>query len=206
MDVESTIPVSKLEELLEQLRKGDSFARNELLEATGRRLLVMTKRMKASYPNVGRWEQTEDVYQNALLRLHRALGDVQPADARHFYRLAALQIRRELLDLARHYAGMGQRHQTQSPSAFDDDRPNPNFEPLETSVTPESMMEWVDFHKTIEGLSEQEREVVELLWYHGLNQQEVADILKVDVRTVKRRWRAARLALHKKLDGENPAD
>ena len=206
MDIESTIPVSRLEELLEQLRQGDPFARNELLEATGRRLLTMTKRMKAGYPNVSRWEQNEDVFQNALLRLHRSLGDVQPVDARHFYRLAALQIRRELLDLARHYSGLGKRYQTQSPSADGEERVNPAFEPLETSVTPENMMEWVEFHSMIESLSEHEREVVELLWYHGLTQQEAADILQVDVRTVKRRWRSARLALHKKLDGENPAD
>ena len=86
MEGEATIPVPELEKLLEQLRQGDPFARNELLEVTGRRLLAMTKRMKIGYPNVGRWEQTEDVHQNAMLRLHRSLAEVSPEDARHFYR------------------------------------------------------------------------------------------------------------------------
>lgn len=205
MDSEATLSVPTLEALLEQLRKGDSFARNELLEAAGRRLMTMTRRMKAGYPNVGRWEQTEDIFQNAIMRLHRALADVVPQDARHFYRLAALQIRRELLDLARHYARLGERYRSQ-PRDPDNERAANAYEPLELSMTPESMMDWVDFHAGIEALSDQEREVVELLWYHGLSQQEAADIIKVDVRTIKRRWRAARLALHDKLDGANPAE
>ncbi|HRF01435.1 MAG TPA: sigma-70 family RNA polymerase sigma factor [Pirellulaceae bacterium] len=205
MEGEATIPVPELERLLRRLREGDPFARNELLEATGNRLMTMTKRMKMGYPNVGRWEQTEDVFQNALIRLHRSLADVVPEDSRHFFRLAALQIRRELLDMARHYSGVGKRHMTQGRSA-DDDGPKAAPEPLETSVTPERLMDWVDFHQSIEKLEEAEREVVELLWYHGLTQQEAADLLGVDVRTVKRRWRSARIALHDRLDGESPAD
>ena len=38
--------------------------------------------MLRDYPRVGRWEQTDDVLQNALLRLWRALEDVRPATAR----------------------------------------------------------------------------------------------------------------------------
>ena len=34
-----------------------------------------------------------------------ALNDVKPALLRDFYRLAAVQVRRELIDLARHYYG-----------------------------------------------------------------------------------------------------
>ena len=37
-----------------------------------------------------------------------------------------------------------------------------------------------------------------LHYYHDLPQAEIAQLLGVDVRTVKRKWRAARLALQSK--------
>ena len=39
------------------------------------------------------------------MRLYRSLAEAQPASAAELYRLAALNIRRELLDLAKHYYG-----------------------------------------------------------------------------------------------------
>ena len=63
-----------------------------------------------------RWEQTDDVVQNALVRLRRALETTSPESVRSFVNLAAVQIRRELIDLARHYHGpngMGAHHESQ---------------------------------------------------------------------------------------------
>ena len=51
---------------------------------------------------------------------------------------------------------------------------------------------------------EEEQAVFDLIWYQGFSQEEVALSLGVDVRTVRRRWRAARLALSDALDGEPP--
>ena len=61
--------------------------------------------MLRGFSRVHRWEQTDDVMQNAALRLYRTLADVQPATVQDFFRLAALNVRRELLDLAKHYCG-----------------------------------------------------------------------------------------------------
>ena len=52
-------------------------------------------------------EQTDDVLQNAVVRLLRALEEVRPPSVRAFFGLAATQMRRELLDLARRYQGRG---------------------------------------------------------------------------------------------------
>jgi RNA polymerase sigma-70 factor (ECF subfamily) len=52
-----------------------------------------------------RWEQTDDVLQNATPRLCRALRETTPPTVRDFFRLAALHVRRELIDLARHHYG-----------------------------------------------------------------------------------------------------
>ena len=49
-----------------------------------------------------------------------------------------------------------------------------------------------------------EREVFDLLWYHGLTQDEAAALIGVSVRTVKSRWRSARLRIAEALGGELP--
>src|SRR5688572_30220098 len=90
---------------LDRFRAGERGAVEDLLNAAMRRLERLTRKMLAGYPDLRRWEQTDDVLQNALLRLHHALESVRPESLQHFFRLAALQIRRELIDLARHYFG-----------------------------------------------------------------------------------------------------
>jgi RNA polymerase sigma factor (sigma-70 family) len=56
--------------------------------------------------------------------------------------------------------------------------------------------EWCEFHRQIDGLPEEEREVVDLHFYQGLTKAQVAELLDVDVRTVQRRWNAALTRLH----------
>src|SRR5262245_57434375 len=94
-----------LQACIDRLAAGDETARDELLGGTCQQLERLTRKMLRDYPGVRRWEQTGDVLQNASLRLCRALQQVKPPTLRDYYRLAALQIRRELTDLARHYYG-----------------------------------------------------------------------------------------------------
>jgi len=49
-------------------------------------------------------------------------------------------------------------------------------------------------------LPAEECEVVELIFYQGWTQAEVADLLDVTVRTVQRRWQSALLQLHQDLN------
>src|ERR1700722_6951882 len=95
---------TELQRWLDLLRAGDEQGRTKLLDHACERLRKLCRRMLRGYPLVRRWEQTDDVLQNAMLRLYRALLDVHPESLRHFYNLAAQQIRRELLDLARKHA------------------------------------------------------------------------------------------------------
>ncbi len=208
MTQEITLRSQQVESLLARFKEGDLAARDELLQATCERFNHMARAMKRDFPKVGRWEQTEDIVQNASLRLCRALEDVQIADTRHFFRLVALQIRRELIDMARHYEGaygLGRNHQTQRAMSSDDSARSDRFEAAEITNDPHAVAIWSELHEVIEQLPDDQREVTELLWYHGMSQQEAADLLKVDVRTIKRRWRSARIHLHDKLHGDLPS-
>jgi RNA polymerase sigma factor (sigma-70 family) len=196
-----------LEQCLQRLRAGDGSARQELLAGACARLTELTRTMLKDYRRLQRWEQTDDVLQNALVRLHRSLQDVTPPSLRDFYRLAALQVRRELIDLARHYFGPeggGRRHHT---NAAEDDSlrtPRPAYEQPGSAEEPGALTAWGEFHRQVGALPEEEREVFDLVWYQGLKHTEAAALLGVSARTVKRRWQAACLRLHEVLKGELP--
>jgi RNA polymerase sigma-70 factor (ECF subfamily) len=68
---------------------------------------------------------------------------------------------------------------------------------------PTSLAEWTDFHEKVDHLPEAEREVFHLLWYEGLQQDDAARILGVTTRTIKNRWRSAKLLLQEML-GRGP--
>jgi RNA polymerase sigma factor (sigma-70 family) len=189
-------------ELVDLLRLGDEEARNRLLAHVRNRLRLLTNRMLRSYPNVRRWEQTDDVLQNALIRLCRALEATTPESARHFYNLAALQIRRELIDLARRLSGPqgpGANHHTDRASKATDDEGGVLDRHAVAVDEPDSLEEWTNFHEKVDLLPDEEREVFGLLWYEDLTQEEAASVLAISLRTVKRRWQSARIKLEEAL-------
>src|SRR5262245_13393088 len=83
-----------------RVQQGEPEAWAGLASHALERLRRLARRMLRQHPAVRRWEQTDDVLQNALLRLQRALQNVRPTTAREFFGLAAVQIRYALLDLA----------------------------------------------------------------------------------------------------------
>jgi RNA polymerase sigma factor (sigma-70 family) len=188
---------------LDRMRKGDAAACDELLRCACERLRNLARKMLRSYPKVHRWEQTDDVLQNAALRLYRTLQQIPVETARDFFRLAALNIRRELLDLTKHYYGP-QGHGARHASIPDPSSDSAPLEASDLSQEPGRIAAWSEFHQQIEKLPEEEREVFDLLWYQGLSQAEAAELLQVSERTVKRRWLSARLALSEALKGEIP--
>src|SRR5947209_10047933 len=102
-------------DLLDRLRAGDGSARDGLITLAQGRFVALARVMLRRYPHVRRWEQTDDLLQAALMRLHRSLAEVRPEGVAHFDNLAATQIRRELIDLARSYhgpEGVGANHHT----------------------------------------------------------------------------------------------
>src|SRR5262245_65524630 len=92
-------------QLLRQAVAGDKAAVDDLLRYSCDRLTLLTRRMLGDFQRVKRWADTGDVLQNALVRLVGALEEVKPATPRDFLALATLQIRRELIDLARRFYG-----------------------------------------------------------------------------------------------------
>ena len=97
----------EIEECVMRLSLGDDAAREKLLDLAHDRLVRSIRKMLRGFPGVRRWEETDEVWQNAGLRLWKSLADVRIENACHFFRLAGLQIRRELIEL-RCYHGLRQ--------------------------------------------------------------------------------------------------
>ena len=167
---------------LQRMREGDRDAQNELLQSIGARLEKLTRRMLRQNPRVRRWAETGDVMQSSVMRLLRALETVQPLSTREFFNLAAVQIRRELTDIARHYYG-AQGHGANLKDEY--------ASAVEPSQDDRDLEAWSSFHQAVELLPSEEREVVSLIFYHDWSQQQAADLFQVDVRTIRRWWQSA---------------
>jgi RNA polymerase sigma-70 factor (ECF subfamily) len=99
---DSLLGTTTLLAMLTRYRHGDTAALDELLRRISGRLERLARKMLRGYPVVRDREETGDVLHNALFRLTRALREVRPSSTAAFFGLAAEQIRRELLDLARY--------------------------------------------------------------------------------------------------------
>lgn len=194
---DASIHTVQLQQWIQRMRAGDREAREELLRSLVDRLERLAKKMLRGFAAVHSKVETADVLQNALMRLLRALEVVEPESMRAFFGLAAAQIRRELLDLARHFKAT----RTESlPESACDKVPEFSNQPAE------ELDHWCAFHEEVERLPAEEREVVGLTFYHGWAQAEVAELFQVSERTIRRWWLSAQMKLHKHLRDLDMAD
>jgi RNA polymerase sigma factor (sigma-70 family) len=186
-----------LHDRVDRLRAGDRGAGDDLLRAVSAQLERLAHRMLRDFPAVRAGAETADVVQGALVRLLNALRNLRPASTRDFANLAAVQVRRELYDLARHFAARAGNRLHPDPGSAE-------FGPALNESAGELEL-WARFHAAVDGLPAEEREVLSLTFYHGLTRSQAALLLGVSERTVYRWWAAACLHLNERLGGELPA-
>lgn len=168
----------------DRMAGGDAAARDELVRAARTRLETLARRMLRKFPAVARWADADDVFQAAVVRLLRSLEAEPVADTRHFLNRAATHMRRELIDLARHFHGphgVGANHDSVPVDG-------PTVHPPAPAA---DLDRWTALHTAIEQLPVAEREVFGLAFYHGWTQPRIAELFQVDERTVRRRWQSA---------------
>lgn len=69
---------AQIQALLDHGAAGADSAYDLLLSQASDRLLRLTRKMLRAYPHLQRWEQTDDVFQSAAMRLYRSLAAVKP--------------------------------------------------------------------------------------------------------------------------------
>jgi RNA polymerase sigma factor (TIGR02999 family) len=184
-----------LQNFLTRAAQGDEGARHELIALAYERLRRLARvilnedfpRLKASPACL----QTTDVADEAALGMYQALSEIQLATPRDFFRLAAQRIRWLLLNRARQI--------DRARRELLENRP-----PREAGEPPEgdAAAALDALYRQIDALPEKEREVVDLLYFHGFSQRDAALLLGVAERSVRRYWAAARVKLMQGLEGQ----
>jgi RNA polymerase sigma-70 factor (ECF subfamily) len=199
---EPSSTTTRLQRWIDRIQAGDASARDELIAHFEQRLRHLARRQLKGFPGVRRWEQTDDVFVNASVRLLRTLEKVRPASVSSFLNLASEHIRRELIDLYRHHCGPhrhGAHHATTKPPSDGNEGGPPAHDRADVTWEPAREARWAELHEKVAALPQTEREVFGLLWYQGLTQEEAAAVLNVSRRSVIRHWQAAQLRLREAL-------
>jgi RNA polymerase sigma factor (sigma-70 family) len=197
---------SQVAELLDLWQRGDQSARSRLIAFASDRLGKLARAMLMGNP-LHRFEGSDDLMQQTLVRLNRCIDQAQPTTASAVLALAAVEMRRALIDFARHYfgsRGIGSNEVLQPETAVSAMQPPQILasgvpEPNQAVLQAENLER---LYAAVDDLAEEERQVVDLLWIHDLTQLEAAAVLGIAPRTVGRRWRRARVQLYEALREE----
>jgi RNA polymerase sigma factor (TIGR02999 family) len=182
---------SEISLLLADWSKGDVVALEQLMPLVYDELRRMAKGYMRSQPS-GHTFQTTELIHEAYLKLANKNKGVQTWQNRaHFFAVAATAMRHILVDHARSKRSQ-KRGGWQERITLTD----------ATAVSSGHSSEIValdDALKTLAGLDERKSKVVELKYFGGITNVEIAEVLNVSVDTVKRDWRFARTWLLREL-------
>jgi RNA polymerase sigma factor (sigma-70 family) len=190
-----------VQRLLDMLADGHPEASKQLLEVSIERLRQLSRKIMADIPGVSRWEDTDDLLQNGAVRLWKALENHHPPSPLDYFRLAATVIRRELIDLSRHYFGPHGMAANLGRSWIKDgeSRAAPVESSPDETYDPQRLGRWTEFHEYVEKLPDEDRALFDLMWYQGLTLGEAAELLNAAERTTRRRWKTVRVNLYRDL-------
>ena len=170
-------------ELIEQVAGGDRRAFEELYQRYARSVLGLALR------RIGDRGRAEDAAQDAFVAIWRSARTYDPrrgAGAPWLYAVA----RNAITDGLR---------RTPEPTAELKDGPTGDPGPPEQAE--QGWTAW-RVHRALEILPEHERPLIELAYWRGLSQSEIADRLGIPLGTVKTRTRSALARLATELEGE----
>ena len=181
----------EITQLLAAWREGNQAALDELYPLVYDELHRLARRYM-SRERKGHTLQTTALINEAYVRLVDQ-RNVQWANRSHFFAISAQIMRRILIDHARRHAyakrGGGARQVSLDETA---------------TVIHEDLAEFLRLDEALKSLAEvdpRRSQVVELKYFGGLNNDEIAGVLKISKNTVIRDWNMARAWLHSQLAG-----
>jgi RNA polymerase sigma factor (TIGR02999 family) len=193
----SVQPSCEITRILDRASAGDAVASRELIPLVYKQLRACAaQRLSAERP--GHTLQPTALVHEAYLRL---LGQEQTSwdNRAHFYVAAAESMRRILIEHARKRGrrkrGGDWRRVTLESIVLSD-----RTAPLEEILSVDEAL------RRLEDRDERMAKIVRLRFFAGLTTQEIAALLGITDRTVRREWALARAWLYRELAGENRRD
>jgi RNA polymerase sigma factor (TIGR02999 family) len=186
------VPYDAVTEQLIAWRGGDA-------EAAGRVFAMVYDELRAIARRRRGYGRDQTLTTTALVNeAYLKLADrdrLEVEDRRHFLSVAARAMRQILLDHARRRSAL-KRGGGRRPTGLDEDPPavvpgpgGPDYEALDQAL------------ERLAGCDTRLSQLVELRFFAGLSLEEVAPLLGVSERTLKRDWRKARAFLYLELKG-----
>jgi len=179
--------MAEITELLAAARDGDDAKLGLVFEAVYPELRRLASSRARAQP--GSPVTTTALVHETFLKLTQARG-LEMQDRRHFFRCAAKAMRHILVDQLR-AAMAGKRGGGVRPIT------------LPANLAADGLAEWIDLDRALDELDEIDaghREIVELRFFAGLTEDEVAELIGCSTRTVQRSWQRARAFLYARLD------
>jgi RNA polymerase sigma factor (TIGR02999 family) len=182
-------------ELLMRFREGDREAEAQLIPLVYNEL----RRLASRYLNRERGDHTLQptaLVHEAFLRL---ANENQPEwqDRAHFFGIAARLMRQILVDHARRQHSLKRGGDCQQSTMTEE----------LVVYSPQKSAELLALDEALQRLASQDERqcrVVEMKFFAGLNIEQIAAVLDVSTRTVKRDWTMARAWLHQEMTGARP--
>ena len=184
-------PQHQITQLLAEWSEGNQSALDELYPLVYEELHRLARRYM-SRERKGHTLQTTALINEAYVRLVDQ-KNVRWANRSHFFAISAQIMRRILIDHARRHAyakrGGGAKQVSLEEAAI---------------VAPDQASELVRLDEALQTLAKMDERrchVVELRYFGGLSNEEIAGVLKVSENTVTRDWNLARAWLYQQLAG-----
>jgi RNA polymerase sigma factor (TIGR02999 family) len=185
----SSLEITKL---LLAWRQGDQTALEELIPLVYAELRKLAKNyMRQQRP--GHTLQTTALVNEAYLRLVDS-SRVNWQNRTHFFAISANLMRRVLVDFAR--AKNSQKRGGERIQVTLDER---------IEVPSENVTDLVALDEALQKLAEmneRQAKIVELRYFGGLSEDEIAENLEISTRTVRRDWNIAKAWLYRRMRGE----
>jgi RNA polymerase sigma factor (TIGR02999 family) len=192
MTMRAESPPTEVTGLLHAWRRGDGGAEERLLGIVYAELRRIARRHLAR-EGPGHTLQTTALVHEAYLRLLGQKGDW--SDRAHFFSLASTMMRRVLVDSARaRLAGKRAHHET--PLSIATGLPAAGGREVEL----------LDLDRALDLLGAEHpraARIVEMRFFAGLENREIATVLELSERTVEREWSFARAWLRRELSRES---
>ncbi len=181
----------QITELLAEWSGGNQAALDELYPLVYAELHRLARRYM-SRERKGHTLQTTALINEAYVRLVDQ-RNVQWANRSHFFAISAQIMRRILIDHARRHAYAKRGGGAQQVSLDET-----------AAVALDNLSEFLRLDEALKSLAEldpRRSQVVELRYFGGLNNEEIAGVLKISENTVIRDWNMARAWLYRQLAG-----
>lgn len=177
-------------QLLHRVREGDRQALEQLMPVVYRELQQIAhgqlRRLRG-----GETLRTTALVHEAYMRLARGAENVDWEDRCHFFATAAVTMRRLLVDHARRKAAL--RRGGDRPVFSLDDREIAFDSKAEAIVVIDDLLD------RLHALNPRLSRVVEYRFFGGLEEKEIAAVMRVTPRTVRRDWVKARAWLYREM-------